>query len=141
VQPVADNRTLVRRYFEEVLNRGDFAVADALLSADIVFRNPPIVARGTSEFKRAIGDVRAAFPDLRFEIEDELVDGDKVATRWRVMGTQRGAFFGHPASGKRIDVTGMNIFRIAGGRIHEIWVNMDRWGEAEQLGWIAPPQR
>jgi steroid delta-isomerase-like uncharacterized protein len=133
-----ENRSLVRRYFEEVLNRGDFDAADSLLSPTVVFRNPPIVARGAGEFRDVIAGVRAAFPDLAFAIEDELVDGDKVATRWRVTGTQRGPFLGHPASGRRIDVSGMNIFRIAGGKIQEIWVNMDRLGEAEQLGWVGP---
>jgi steroid delta-isomerase-like uncharacterized protein len=132
-----ENKALARRYFDEVLNRGDFSIADTLLSEDVVFRNPPVVARGTAEFKDVISGVRAAFPDLRFAIEDELAEGDKVATRWRVSGTQRGAFLGHPPSGKRIDVSGMNMFRIVGGRILEIWVNMDRLGEAEQLGWAT----
>jgi len=129
------NVHLARRYFDEVLNHGNFSVADALLASDFVFRNPPVLARGVDEFTAAIGSVRAAFPDLHFTIHDEIADGDKVAIRWTVTGTQRGEFLGHPASGRAIDVSGINIFRFAAGKIQEIWVNMDRLGEAEQLGW------
>jgi steroid delta-isomerase-like uncharacterized protein len=136
----AGNRKLTRRYFDEILNRGNFAVAADLLSASLAFRNPPVVAHGIDEFVSAIAGVRAAFPDLHFAIEDEIAEGDKVVTRWRVTGTQRGPFLGHAPAGKVIDVSGINIFRIADGTIQEIWVNMDRLGEAEQLGWLQPSE-
>jgi steroid delta-isomerase-like uncharacterized protein len=133
-----ENILIARRYFEEILNVGNFSVADTLLASDFVFRNPPVATRGIGEFKAAIDSVRAAFPDLHFTIHDEIADADKVVFRWSVSGTQRGEFFGHPASERTIDVTGINIFRIEGGKIQEIWVSMDRLGEAEQLGWTAP---
>jgi steroid delta-isomerase-like uncharacterized protein len=129
------NLLIVRRYFEEILNRGAFAVANALLAPTVVFRNPPVLTHGPKEFTDAIRSVRAAFHDLHFAIEDEITEADKVAIRWRVSGTQTGSFLGHPPSGRRIDVTGMNIFQLADGHIQEIWVNMDRRREAEQLGW------
>jgi steroid delta-isomerase-like uncharacterized protein len=134
----AENKRLARRYFDEILNAGNFSVADTLLASDFVFRNPPVVARGINEFRAAIDNVRAAFPDLRFTIHDEIAADDKVVIRWTVTGTQQGEFFGHPASGRTIDVSGINILRIANAKIQEIWVNMDRLGEAEQLGWIEP---
>jgi steroid delta-isomerase-like uncharacterized protein len=134
----ANTTTLARRYFQEILNEGDFSRADALLAPEFVFRNPPVLARGRSAFEQVIQSVRRAFPDLRFVIEDEIAEGNKVVFRWRVTGTQTGAFLGHPPSGRAIDVTGINIFRIDDGRIQEIWVNMDRLGEAEQLGWVGP---
>jgi steroid delta-isomerase-like uncharacterized protein len=137
----AENKLLARRYFEQILNDGNFSVADTLLASDFIFRNPPIVAQSVSEFKTVIDSVRRAFPDLHFTIYDEIAEADKVVIRWTVTGTQRGDFLGHPASGKTIDVTGINIFRMAGGRIQEIWVNMGRLGEAEQLGWIESPTR
>ena len=133
-----DNKRLARRYFEQILNAGDFSVADTLLGADLVFRNPPILTRGIDDFKTAINGVRAAFPDLHFTVHDDIAEGDKVVIRWTVTGTQRGEFLAHPPSGRRIDVTGINIFRIGDGKIREIWVNMDRLGEAEQLGWMEP---
>jgi len=103
---LTENKLLARRYFEHILNAGNFSVADTLLASDFIFRNPPIVAHGVSEFKAVIASVRGAFPDLRFTIHDEIADGDKVVIRWTVTGTQRSDFLGHPASGKTIDVTG-----------------------------------
>jgi steroid delta-isomerase-like uncharacterized protein len=132
-----ENKRLAREYFAHILNDGDFSEADTLLAPDVVFRNPPVVAKGVREFTAAIEGVRAAFPDLRFTIHDEIAEADKVAIRWTVTGTQRGDFLGHTASGKTIEVTGMNFFRIADGTIQEIWVDMDRLGEAAQLGWIS----
>src|SRR5215216_3859474 len=131
-----DNKLLARRYFEQILNGGNFSVAEKVLASGFIFRNPPIVTHGINEFTTAIATVRAGFPDLHFTIHDEIAEADKVVIRWTVTGTQRGDFLGHPASGKTIDVTGINIFRIAGERVQEIWVNMDRLGEAVQLGWI-----
>lgn len=132
----AENKRLAHRYFERILNNGDFSVAETVLAPGVIFRNPPIVAHGVNEFTTVITTVRAAFPDLHFTIHDEIAEADKVVIRWTVSGTQRGDFLGHPASGKTIDVTGINIFRMAGERVQEIWVNMDRLGEAVQLGWI-----
>jgi steroid delta-isomerase-like uncharacterized protein len=85
-----------------------------VLGSDFIFRNPAVVAQGVKEFKAVIEGVRSAFPDLPFTIQDEIAEADKVAIRWTLTGTQRGDFLGHPASGKTIEVTGMNIFRIAG---------------------------
>ena len=133
---LADNKRLAHRYFEHILNGGDLAMAETLLASDVIFRNPPVTAHGVSEFTTVIAAVRSAFPDLHFTIHDEIAEADKVVIRWTVRGTQRGDFLGHPAAGKTIDVTGINIFRIAGQRVQEIWVNMDRLGEAVQLGWI-----
>jgi len=132
---VDENKRVARRYFDEILNAGNFSASSTLLASDFVFRNPPVLARGIDEFEAAIGSVRAAFPDLRFTIHDEIAESDKVVFRWTVTGTQRGEFLGHPASGRTINVTGINIFRIIQGKIQEVWVNMDRLGEAEQLGW------
>ena len=131
-----ENKLLARRYFDQILNDGNFSVAETVLASNCIFRNPPIVAHGVNEFTTVIAGVRAAFPDLHFTIHDEIAEADKVVIRWTVRGTQRGDFLGHPASGKQIDVTGINIFRIGDGRVQEIWLNMDRLGEAVQLGWI-----
>jgi steroid delta-isomerase-like uncharacterized protein len=91
-----------------------------------------------------MADFHAAFPDLHFRVEDCVAQGDRVLARWRLTGTQRGDFQGHPASGKAATVAGMSLFRLEGGKIQEIWVNMDRLGMQQQLGWLpasAAPAR
>ena len=134
------NKTLVRAYFEDICNRGDFAAVDAVLAPSIVFENPPNRVEGVAAFKQLITSLRAAFPDFQFVIEDEIAEGDKVVTRWRLQGTQHGPFLGNPPSHKRFDVTGMDIFQISAGRISRVWVNTDMLGQAQQLGWIPAPQ-
>ena len=83
----------------------------------------------------------AAFPDAHFNVEEQIAEGDKVVVRWTLRATQAGEYQGHPSNGKSMTVTGISIFRLAGGKLQEITVNMDRVGQMEQLGWqpAAPP--
>ncbi len=91
----------------------------------MVFRNPPAVVKGIAEFRKLIASLRGAFPDLHFTLEDELAEGNKVATRWVMRGTQ---------GARKVDVSGMDIFLIENGKIREIWVNMDSLAQAQQMG-------
>jgi predicted ester cyclase len=71
-----------------------------------------------------------------------ISEGNKAVVRWTLRGTQRGEFQGRPPTGKAMTVTGTSTFRLAGRKIQEIWVNMDRLGMMEQSGWLpGPPQR
>ena len=139
-QGILNNKTIARRYFEEILNKGDAATITTLIAEDVVFRNPPFVVKGLDGFRKLVVSLRATFPDLHFTIEDEVAEGDKVATRWVMRGTQRGPVEGYPATGKKMEVSGMDIFHISGGKVREVWVNMDSMGQAQQLGWLPPPQ-
>ena len=132
----ADRKAIARRYFEDVLNKGDAAAIDAIVANDVVFRNPPYVVKGLDGFRKLVAGLRATFPDLHFTLEDEIAEGDKVATRWVMRGTQSGPVEGRAGTGKKMEVTGMDIFLITGGKIREVWVNMDSMGQAQQLGWL-----
>jgi predicted ester cyclase len=121
----ADNKAVARRYFEEILNKGSAAAIDAIVAPDVVFRNPPAVVKGLADFKSLVASLRAAFPDLHFTLEDELAEGNKVATRWVMRGTQ---------GTRKVDVSGMDIFLIENGKIREVWVNMDTLTQAQQMG-------
>lgn len=78
-----------------------------------------------------------AFPDLRFEVQDMLASGDKVVARFRATGTQDGGFMGMPASGRHVDVEGIDIIRFADdGLAHEHWGLFDALGMMQQLGAI-----
>jgi steroid delta-isomerase-like uncharacterized protein len=80
---------------------------------------------------------RAAFPDMRMDIEDVIIEGDKVAARVRYTGTQDGEFMGAPATGKRVDVQLVDIFRFgADGRLREHWGVLDQLTLLQQLGMI-----
>ena len=79
--------------------------------------------------------LRAAFPDARYTVEEQIASGDKVVVRWTLRATQALEYQGHPPHGKTMTVTGISLFRLADGKIQEITVNMDRLGQMEQLGW------
>ncbi len=124
-----DNKAMARRYFE-ILNTGDLDAMGAIVATDVVFRNPPAVIRGIEALRKVVASLRAAFPDLHFTLEDEFGEGDKIATRWVMRGTQ---------GTRKMDVSGMDIFLFADGKIKEIWVNMDTLAQARQLGLVPGP--
>lgn len=133
------NKELVRRYFQGWANRGDPAVADELIATNLVLRNPPYVVHSLAEYKQGMTAYHTAFPDLQFTVEDEIAEGNKIAVRWTLRATHLGEYQGRPPTGKAITVTGISIFQIADGKIQDITVNMDRLGQAQQLGWLPAP--
>jgi steroid delta-isomerase-like uncharacterized protein len=128
------NAALIHRYFEQWANRGDAAVADALIATNLVLRNPPAVIEGLETYKKGMAGFHASFPDARFTVEELICQGAKVAARWTLRGTQLGEYQGRPPSGRTMTVTGVSIFRIADGKIQENAVSMDRLGMQQQLG-------
>lgn len=133
------NRAILRRYFEQAWNNGDLAVLDEIVSPDYLNHNPavPGLPAGVQGLKIIIGGFRAAFPDLRFTIEDQIAEGDKVVTRWTMLGTHRGEFMGIAATNKRVQVAGMQVERVVDGKIVEHWRQSDDLGLLQQLGVVA----
>jgi steroid delta-isomerase-like uncharacterized protein len=133
---VQENKALARR-FVDAIDRGDLAAFDDLFVEDYVHHDPALpqeFQRGRDAYKRLHAMFRAALPDLHFVLEDEVAEGDRVVGRWTVQGTHRGDLLGVPPSGQRLTITGIQILRIAGGRIAEQWVNFDALGMLRQLG-------
>lgn len=126
------SRTLV----QEVWNRGNFTLVDELVSPD--FRghssSPETDTRGVDGYRAYHGSLRAAFPDLRYTIEDQIAEGDKVVTRWTARGTHRGAFAGIPATGRSATISGVTTDRIVDGKNAECWTNLDELSLLQQLG-------
>jgi steroid delta-isomerase-like uncharacterized protein len=84
-----------------------------------------------------------AFPDLSCTVEDQVAEGDKVVSRWTLRGTHQGEFFGVPASGKRVEMSGIQVDRFAeeSGKIVEEWAEFDLLGAMRQMGAIPEPQQ
>jgi steroid delta-isomerase-like uncharacterized protein len=133
---VEENKSLARRYFDDLWTGGDEGFIDRHVSPDYVFHDPdtPRGVRGTDGLGRYYGRFRTGFPDMRFNVEDQVAEGDKVVTRWSVEATQSGEFLGMPPSGKTVHVTGINIFRIVDGYFVEGWHNLDTLRLLQQLG-------
>ena len=137
VTPPRSNTDIILRYFDQWANHADVRAADELIATNVVLRHPHVTVTGLETYKQSMAVFHTAFPDLHFAIEDLVAQVDKVLVRWQLTGTQRGDFQGHAASGKGIRVAGMSLFRLANGKIQEIWVNQDRLGMQQQLGWLA----
>lgn len=120
----------------EGLNRGDVSVADEVFAPDCVIHitGSPEAIRGTAAFKQMLGGMLSAFPDLHFTIEDQFSAGDKVATRWRAVGTNTGPLGEVPPTGKRIRVEGLILDWVVDGRVAERWEQWDQPTMLQQLG-------
>ena len=133
------NKAISRRIFD-IFSGGDLSILDEVLADSYVDHNPfPGQAPGREGVTQIITDMRAAFPDLQVTQEDQIAEGDKVVTRWSASGTHQGDFQGIPPTGKRVDVSGIVIDRIAGGQIVDHWEQFDSMSMMIQLGAIPAP--
>jgi predicted ester cyclase len=133
------NKTIVRRLLDAI-NTGDLAIADELIAPGYIDHSaPPGYPPGPQGFTRSIGVFRAAFPDFHWATDDLIAEGDKVVIRVTARGTHQGELMGIAPTGKRVQVTGIGIYRIADGKIAEAWVNRDLLGLLQQLGAIPAP--
>ena len=133
---VDENKALVRRFYEEVWDKGNLDVADEVFAADYVRHDPRAAdpAPGPEGQKRVAGDFRRAFPDLRFEVELIVAEGDLVAARWHAWGTHSGPWAMVEPTGRTIDYSGVNFLRVQDGKVVEIWNHRDDLGLMEQIG-------
>ena len=126
-----------RRVFEEAFTQGKVEVLDELVAEDWVNHDetvPPEIPRGRAGLKQLAHGYRGAFPDLQMTVEDQIVQGDKVVTRWSARGTHQGDLMGIPATGKQGRANGITIDRIENGKIVESWNHWDQLSLLQQLG-------
>jgi predicted ester cyclase len=128
-----ENKAIVRRYMEQVWNKGDPAVADELV--DPRFNEIHPERSGPEGEKHFSAFYRTTFPGFRFTIEDMIAEGDRVVVQWIVSGTHGGEFMGVAATGKPFEADGISIYRLSGGKIvgnrHSVW---DRLSLFQQVG-------
>jgi steroid delta-isomerase-like uncharacterized protein len=144
--PVSEvNKEKVRRVLEEAFGQGKVEVIDEVLHSDFVCYDPNSEAgevRGAETIKGEIGYFRQAFPDFFWRVEDQVAEGDKVVSRYTMGGTHQGEFFGVPATGKRVEITGIQIDRFdESGKLVEEWPEYDLLGAMKQMGAIPESQQ
>lgn len=131
-------KATLRRYYGELWNEGRVALAGELFTDDYENHDPATpgrVVKGRAAFVSLIGAYREAFPDLRFDVVEQLVDGDKVVTRWFAKGTHRGALMGIPPTGRSGEpVEGVTISTFRDDRIACDRVVWDLHGLLRSLG-------
>ncbi len=136
-----ENKALVRRWFEDLFNAENLDVADEITAQDSVNHDPTLgdLPRGPEGDKQVVNLYHGAFPDANITVEEQVAEGDEVVTRWTGRGTHEGELMGVPPSGNRVEVSGMTLNRISGGKIAETWTNYDALGMMRQIGAIPEP--
>ncbi len=137
-----ENKALVRRYAEEVVNRRNLDLLDEIFAPDFVqYGADPDQVSGVEDLKQFFAMLTSGFPDFQATIEDLLAEGAKVVLRFTFRGTHQGEFMGIAPTGKQVTMAGIDIFRIADGKIVELWGQEDVLGVMQQLGDIPEPGR
>jgi len=136
-----DNKSVVRRFYDKVMNGRNLAVLDDILAPTFEgFRvEGQTLSQNRQEFTQTMAMILNAFPDFHQTIHDWIAEKDKVVARWTIQGTQQGEYLGIPPTGKQINATGIDIFRVVDGRMEEHWVELDMLGTMQQLGVVPMP--
>ena len=130
------NKALMRRFFDEVVNQGQLELIDELVADDFVEHEsfPGLPSTGPAAPREAFKMFLGAFPDMQFAAEDMIAEGDKVATRVTMTGTHKGEFMGIPATNKQFSVQAMDIVQFRDGKAIAHWGVTDQAAMMEQLG-------
>lgn len=131
----------VMEQFIRFINTGDRTVGEAIISPDVIFYAPtsPEPLRGVDGYIAVLDMMRGAMPDVRWEAEEFIAEGDKVMIRFTMSGTQTGPFMGMPATGKAVEVTAMNIYQLKDGKIIREHGLPDLFTMLQQLGAMPAP--
>jgi steroid delta-isomerase-like uncharacterized protein len=126
-----ENKQIVRKIYEDCINRGAMELLPELVSDDYVGVRGE---RGAAAFANNLTSLRNGFPDIRFTIEDLIAEGDRVAVRWSWQGTHTGVFNGLPASQKHVTNDGIVIYQLEDHKIVRTWIQTDRLGVLQEIG-------
>jgi len=141
-----DNKSIVRRMYEEVWNKRNLEVAKELIAPSHAVQlfdaadsgvGPEAYASNVVQFVRA-------FPDLKFTILDMVAENEKVVAFWNISGTHKGEFRGIAPTGKKVSVDGITMIQFSDGKIMDSYVSLDMWSMMQQLGAlpaVRQPQR
>jgi predicted ester cyclase len=146
------NKEVIRRHFEEIFNQQHLEIIEAITAQELIehgvapFQSAEVQEtvsrRNGPEHMRATAHwLLSAFPDLHFTIQQMVAEGDLVAVRCTMQGTHQGPFQGLVPTGKRVNGTRTDIFRVVNGKVVEHWANRDDLAMFFQLGVIQAPQR
>lgn len=135
------NKDLCRRFIQKIFNEGELSLIGDFMSPDAVNHelvdsfgdDEPPQGHNIKWLVDLVYLYRRAFPDLRLEIQDQIAEGDRVVTCLHMQGTQKNALMAIAASGRKIDLAGIRVDRIADGKIVESWAHFDALGMLRQL--------
>jgi steroid delta-isomerase-like uncharacterized protein len=127
------NKSIARRFIQELFNEGKVEEAKNFVTPDIIYHGLEEL-RGLEDFKKWIIEDRKAFPDMVVTIVEDIAEGNTVAVRWTLKATHEGDFAGLPASHKKFEAHGADIFHFENNKIKEAWTIFDALAPALKLG-------
>ena len=135
-----ENKALARDSWERTVNQRDLDAIEEIYAPDFVWHEPDQEIRGYEQGRQFASTFFDAFPDINITVEDAIAEGDQVATRYTIRGTHRGETeeFGPPTE-RQMELEGITIHRIEGGKIVEEWERYDNLSVMQQLG-LVPEQ-
>jgi steroid delta-isomerase-like uncharacterized protein len=135
------NKQLIHAFIEDVINKGRLERANDLVKEDFIELDPlPGQQQGREGLKAVIHQMRSAFPDIRWVVDEMVAEGEKVVTRFHWTGTHQADFLGIPATRRSVKVNGVVIDRLDSGMMADSRILMDTLGMMQQLGVLpAPP--
>ena len=136
-----ENEAVVQRWWEQLWNRGDLAVADEIVAPGFTDHDPasPWAPPGIEGCKTLVTGYRTVFPDIHFTIEQQVAVSNTVVSHYRCRGTHRGDLMGVAPTGKSIEVEGISILHLENGRIDHQTTIWDALGLMQQIGAVAVP--
>jgi steroid delta-isomerase-like uncharacterized protein len=136
-----ENKTIVRRLYEEVWNERKLEVVDELVSPSHALQDTIVSGSqvGPGLYRRRVVEFMTGFPDICFTMEDTIAEGEKVVVSWIFSGTHKGEFMEIPATGRKVSVEGITIHHIRNGKILDSYARWDALGLMRQLG-VIPAQ-
>lgn len=142
-----ENKALIRRLYDEVVNTGNYALMAELVATDFVGHSPDVAegfggtAQGIDALSRELNAIRTMLPNIQVTLEDLVGEGNRVAIRGVTRGTHTGEIPGIRPTGNQVTLTWTAIYRIANGQIVERWLNADDLSSFQQFGIIPPLQQ
>ena len=134
---IEDNKQFMRQFVEEAINKKNLDAIDELVAEDFVEHVPfPGQGPGREGLRQVLATFLSAFPDIRWTLEEQIAEGEKVVSRFTMAGTHRGDFLGIPPTGKSVNIWGVVIDVVRNGKFAESRIIMDTMGLMQQLGTI-----
>jgi steroid delta-isomerase-like uncharacterized protein len=134
---IEDNKQFMRRFVEEAINQKNLDALNELVAEDFVEHIPfPGQGPGREGLRQVLSAFISAFPDIRWTLEEQIAEGEKVVSRFTMTGTHRGEFLGIPPTGKSVNIWGVVIDVVRNGKFSESRIIMDTLGLMQQLGTI-----
>jgi predicted ester cyclase len=135
---MSDQRTLVERMFDQVINEGRVERADDFFAADLVDHGPMGEMHGVEAFRELVDMWRAAVPDVHCSVENWFESGDMAAWNVHATGTHAGSMMGIPPTGRSFEYVTPNIARFADGKVVEHWADQGMFQFLTQIGVLEP---